>query len=105
MILTYHRSWPYLANAFGLEIAGTVEPVPGIPPTAKHLAELVQIAKARARSQLLLQEPYFSADAGQFLGREAGVRPVVAAPSCDEPAAGSYLAHIHDVLRLLAGGR
>ena len=31
-ILTYHRSWPYLADAFGLEIVETIEPVPGIRP-------------------------------------------------------------------------
>ncbi len=81
---------------------GTVEPVPGIPPTAKHLAELVEICKAR-HVNLLLEEPYFSNDAGLFLGREAGVRPVTAAPSCEQPAAGSYLAHIQDVLRQLSG--
>jgi zinc/manganese transport system substrate-binding protein len=104
VILTYHRSWPYLANAFGLEIAGTVEPVPGIPPTARHLAEIVGVAKAR-HAQLLLQEPYFSNDAGRFLGREAGVALVVAAPSCDQPVAGSYLAHLQDILRLLSGAR
>jgi zinc/manganese transport system substrate-binding protein len=102
VLLTYHRSWPYLADAFGLEIIGTVEPVPGIPPTARHLAEIVEIAKAR-HAQLLLQEPYFSSDAGRFLDREAGVHPVVAAPSCDQPVAGSYLAHIQDVLRLMSG--
>src|SRR4029078_12260900 len=43
-IFTYHRSWSYFAAAFGLEVAANVEPVPGIPPTAKHLAELTEIA-------------------------------------------------------------
>jgi zinc/manganese transport system substrate-binding protein len=100
-ILTYHRSWSYLAKAFDLDIAGTVEPVPGIPPTARHLAELVEIARAR-RLAVLLQEPYFSPEAGKFLAREAGTRVVVASASCDAPEAGSYLAHIEDVLRRIA---
>ena len=100
-IFTYHRSWSYFADAFGLEVAATVEPVPGIPPTARHLAQLVEIAKSR-RVLLLLQEPYFSGDAGQFLAREAGVRTVVASPSCDAPTAGSYLAHFDSVLRSIA---
>jgi ABC-type Zn uptake system ZnuABC Zn-binding protein ZnuA len=99
-LFTYHRSWTYFADAFGLEVAGTVEPVPGIPPTARHLADLLSIAKARD-VKLLIQEPYFSADAGRFLGRQAGVRTVVAAPSCDSPDAGSYLAHFTDVLQSL----
>jgi zinc/manganese transport system substrate-binding protein len=97
VILTYHASWVYLAHAFGLEIAATVEPVPGIPPTARHLASLVETVKAR-KIGVLLQEPYFSADAGQFLARNGGIHVVVAAPSCETVAPGSYLAHIGDVI-------
>ena len=97
VILTYHASWVYLAHAFGLEIAATVEPVPGIPPTARHLATLVETVKAR-KIGVLLQEPYFSADAGQFLARNGGLRVVVASPSCETTDAGSYLAHIGGVI-------
>ena len=82
VVFTYHRSWPYFANAFGFDIAGQAEPVPGIPPTAKHLADLVAIAKSR-RIAVLIQEPYFSSDAGKFLQREAGVQSVVMPHSCD----------------------
>jgi zinc/manganese transport system substrate-binding protein len=99
-VFTYHRSWTYFADAFGLEVAGTVEPVPGIPPTARHLAELVQIAKSR-HVGLLIQESYFSNDAARFLAREANVRAVVVTPSCDTPAAGNYLAHFTQVLQAI----
>ncbi len=102
-IFTYHRSWPYFADAFGLEVVDTVEPVPGIPPTARHLSDLVQVAKAR-KVALLLQEPYFSQDGGQFLARQAGVRVVTASSACDADAAGSYLAHFDALFRLLEGG-
>ena len=101
VIFTYHRSWPYFANAFGFEIAGQAEPVPGIPPTAKHLADLVGIAKSR-KIGMLIQEPYFSSDAGKFLEREAGVHPVIVPLSCDSEQPGSYLAHIAAVLQALA---
>lgn len=100
-LFTYHKSWTYFGNAFGLDIMGEAEPVPGIPPTAKHLAELVDIAKSR-KVPVFLQEPYFSDDAGRFLTREAGMRVVVMAPSCDTPNAGSYLSHFHDVMSALA---
>ena len=101
VVFTYHRSWPYFANAFGFEIAGQAEPVPGIPPTARHLADLVSIAKSR-KIAVLIQEPYFSADAGKFLQREAGVQSVVMPLSCASAEAGSYLAHIDAVLKALA---
>jgi len=96
-IFTYHRSWSYFAAAFGYEVLANVEPVPGIPPTARHLAELIRIAKSR-HVPVMIQEPYFPAESGRFLQREAGVRPVMASPSCDTPAAGSYLAHFRKVL-------
>src|SRR5262247_3872376 len=103
-IFTYHRSWSYFADAFGLEVVNTVEPVPGIPPTARHLAELVEQAKAR-NVNLLIQEPYFSSDGGKFLQREAGVRPVLEVASCDAPTAGGYLRHFDVLLAALAGGK
>lgn len=102
-LVTYHASWVYFGHAFGLEIQGTAEPVPGIPPTAKHLGELVSLVKA-SKTPAFIQEPYFSDDAGKFLARETGIRVVVASPSCDAPTAGSYLAHFSDVLGKIAGG-
>ena len=100
-MITYHRSWTYLGNAFGIAIVGEAEPVPGIPPTGKHLAELVGIIKAQ-KIPLFLQEPYFSNDAGQFLTREGGLRVVVMSPSCDSPDAGSYLSHFEQIINALA---
>ncbi len=102
-LFTYHSSWVYFAQAFGLEIAGTAEPVPGIPPTGKHLAELVRIGRER-KVPVLLQETYFSDDAGKFLARETGLRVVKVAPSCDDVRPGSYLAHIEQVADQLAAG-
>ena len=101
-MITYHRSWSYLGNAFGIEIVGQAEPVPGIPPTARHLADLVELVTAR-KIPLFLQEPYFSSDAGQFLAREGGLRVVVMSPTCDSPDAGSYLTHFSVVLNALVG--
>ena len=103
VVFTYHRSWSYFADAFGLTIVNTVEPVPGIPPTARHLQELVDQAKA-LKVGVLIQEPYFSADGGKFLQRQAGVRLMVAAASCDQPIAGSYLQHFDALLAALVGG-
>lgn len=103
-IFTYHRSWSYFADAFGFEVVNTVEPVPGIPPTARHLQELVDQARAR-KVGVLVQEPYFSADGGKFLNRQAGVRLLVQAASCDAPVAGSYLKNFDTIMAGLAGGQ
>lgn len=102
-IVTYHRSWVYFASAFGLEVVNTVEPVPGIPPTAKHLADVERDIRAR-RAVVLLQEPYFVPDAGRLLARDTGIRVVTLAASCDGEQAGRYLAHVERVVAALAGG-
>jgi zinc/manganese transport system substrate-binding protein len=101
-ILTYHQSWSYLAAAFGVQVAATVEPVPGIPPTGKHLQELVTLVRQH-EIPLLIAEPYFSDDAGNFLERETGIQVFKVAPSCDDTGPESYLAHFDAIIRILNG--
>lgn len=101
-ILTYHKSWTYLAAAMGLDVPATVEPVPGIPPTGRHLQELVTLVRER-KVPLLLQEPYFSQDAGKFLQREGGVRVVVQSASCADATAPAYAAHLRELMDAIAG--
>ncbi len=45
-IVAYHENVIYLATRLGLEVLGTLEPKPGVPPTAEHLASLAQQAQA-----------------------------------------------------------
>lgn len=72
-VVTYHSSWVYFADAFGLTIDGHAEPVPGIPPTAGHLKDLVNLIQQK-KIGIFIQEPYFSDDAGKFLNRQTGLR-------------------------------
>ena len=44
-LVTYHSSFSYLMNRFGLVVAGHVEPKPGIPPTPSHTAALVKMIR------------------------------------------------------------
>jgi ABC-type Zn uptake system ZnuABC Zn-binding protein ZnuA len=103
-MITYHRSWTYFANAFGLQVVQTIEPIPGIPPTARHLQEVVHLIKQR-RVPFVLEETYFSEEGGEFLNRQTGIRIERIAASCDNTSAGSYLTHLQTVLNQLAGAR
>ncbi len=46
-VIVYHDAWPYLVEWLGLVQAATVEPLPGVPPGAQHLAKVAQTAQAR----------------------------------------------------------
>jgi zinc/manganese transport system substrate-binding protein len=52
-VVSYHDDMPYLAARFGLEVVGTIEPKPGVPPTARHVDELKKLAKARGVKAVL----------------------------------------------------
>lgn len=57
-IVTYHKNWVYFCRLFGLHEAGTVEPKPGIPPSAKHVADLIKKMRAE-KIRILLAANYF----------------------------------------------
>ncbi len=79
-IVTYHKSWSYFTHRFGLQVAGYVEPKPGIPPTPTHLQQLIPLMK-QERVTLILMEPYFSHDVPDLLARETGAAVLVLPPS------------------------
>lgn len=79
-VVTYHRSFPNFAERFGLDIIGYVEPRPGIPPTPRHMAALVDEMK-RHGVRLVLVEPYFDLKTPTAIAREAGAALVVMPPS------------------------
>jgi zinc/manganese transport system substrate-binding protein len=100
-IITYHSSWSYFATEFGLNIVGKIEPLPGIPPTGRHLAGLVE--KIRADQVcVVIQEPYFSDDGANHLARETGVAVAKLAPSCEDANAASYFEHFDVLLNALS---
>jgi len=57
-IVTYHKTWVYFVRLFGLEEVGTVEPKPGIPPSPKHVTELVSLMRQR-NVRIILAANYF----------------------------------------------
>ena len=96
-IIGYHSSWVYFAHVFNLDIAGYVEPLPGIPPSGKHLAALLDIIR-KNNATILFQEPYFPDDAPQFLARETGIKVYKVSPSCADVKAGSYLNYFDQII-------
>lgn len=100
VFVQYHATWPYLAHRYGMEIVGTVEPLPGIPPGARHLADLAEVIRSR-EAVVVIREPYHDDDAVAFLEREAGVRSEVLASSCDAPTEESLLDHLDRIVSVL----
>lgn len=79
-VITYHNSWPYFTERFGLVRAGYLEPKPGIPPSPSHLNELIDQIK-REKIKFILMEPYFSDKDPNLVAHETGAKVLAMAPS------------------------
>ncbi|MBI3925182.1 MAG: zinc ABC transporter substrate-binding protein [Armatimonadetes bacterium] len=105
-VVTYHNTWPYFAEHFGLKVVGNVEPQPGISPSAAHLNQLADSMK-RQGVKVIIMEPWFPDHIPQSLARKTGATvlklPVIPG---GVDGTGTYL-HMMDyiVKQLLAAAR
>ncbi len=98
-VVTYHRSWSYFANRFGLVVAEELEPKPGIPPSPGHVAEVIARIKLE-NVKLLLMEPFYSRKAPDLVASETGIKVVECANSVGgQPEASDYLSMIDNVVK------
>ncbi len=75
-VIEYHRIFDYFLNRFGFDLVGTIEPLPGIPPTTKHIAEVEELIK-REDVKYILQDVYNPQDASQYLAKKLNVKLVI----------------------------
>jgi len=103
-IVTYHRSWNYFTDRFGLEIAAELEPKPGIPPSASHLVAVMKTVK-RENVKVLLVEPFYSRRSADLVARKTGAKVVVCANSVGgQEGTEDYLSMLDQVVKHLAEG-
>jgi zinc/manganese transport system substrate-binding protein/zinc transport system substrate-binding protein len=108
-VVADHNAWPYFARRFGIEIVGFMEPRPGIPPTTKHLSELVNTMRA-ARVSLVIGVPYYDPRHAQFLSQHTGATVVGMAHQVGaRPGTDDYISmidyNVRSLVAALRGGR
>jgi zinc/manganese transport system substrate-binding protein len=74
-IVTYHSDAVYLTNWLGLILVTTIEPKPGIPPSAGHLSELLTELKAHP-ADLIVRMAYNDPKAPEWLSERTGIPEV-----------------------------
>ena len=75
-IVAYHKNWIYFTELFGLEVVDYVEPKPGIPPSARHVHELLNEIRDQ-KVRVLLAASYFDTRKVESVAERTGSRPVV----------------------------
>jgi ABC-type Zn uptake system ZnuABC Zn-binding protein ZnuA len=100
-IVTYHRSWPYFARRFHLDVVAELEPKPGIPPSPGHVLEVINTMKSE-KVEIILMEPFYSRTDADAVAEKTGAKVVVAATAVNgQEGADSYIAMIDNIVARL----
>lgn len=97
-----HLLWEYFARRFGLRLVATLEPLPGVAPTTRHLAGVVATME-REGAGLILSSVYFDPRHARFVAERTGARIVPLAHQVGaREGAADYLSTVDSNVRALA---
>jgi ABC-type Zn uptake system ZnuABC Zn-binding protein ZnuA len=79
-LVAYHNSWAYFARRFRLDIAGFIEPKPGVQPSPAHLAAMIRLMREK-NIVIVIREPHEPERDVAFLAGKTNAAVVVLAAS------------------------
>jgi len=103
-VVVHHAEWVYLFDWLGIQTAGALEPKPGLPPAAGHLASLKASLAARP-ADAIVRSPITDPRPAEWLAGETGL-PLIELPQTvgATPDAGDLFALFDAILSRLSGG-
>lgn len=75
-VVSYHKTYNYFIERFGLDLVSTVEPKPGVPPSPAHVEALTALMKAQGVRVVML-EPYYVRALPDVISRETGAQILI----------------------------
>lgn len=75
-MICYHKQWSYFTRSFGLSCAEYIEPRPGIAPTPRHVARVVDTIREK-RIPVLAAVTYYARDQIEMVAQRTGSRTAV----------------------------
>jgi ABC-type Zn uptake system ZnuABC Zn-binding protein ZnuA len=105
-MIVFHNAWLYYNRRYGLQTLGVIEEFPGTEPSAAHLAQLVDLARA-ANLRTLFAEPEYNPKLMQAVARSAGITNIAVLYDDSvgtSPATRDYLAMLRTDTRTIVDG-
>jgi len=75
-VVSYHKTYIYLADRFKFQIIGELEEKPGIPPPPQHRDAVVDLVK-REGIKAILNDNFYSKDAAEYVASKTGAQVVI----------------------------
>jgi ABC-type Zn uptake system ZnuABC Zn-binding protein ZnuA len=79
-IVVVHDSWSYFAERFGLKIVAAAEPNPGVPPSPRELAALLDRLRG-SDVRVLISDPHSDPSLVRQIADKGGIKAVTLFPS------------------------
>ena len=104
-VIVHHKAWVYLLRWAELERVAVLERVSGVPPTASHLVEVLELVR-NSGARAILRAPFEPEDASEWLSGKTGIS-VVELPFTvgGSPEAGDLFSLFDSTLALLEEAR
>ncbi len=86
-LVCYHKEWDYFSRAFGIPCIDYIEPKPGIPPSPRHVSDIIALMRERG-VRVLFSTNYYDYNQIRSVAARTGAR-AVSVPSNAEGAPGT----------------
>lgn len=75
-VVQFHDNMAYFNKAYGLSTIGTIEPLPGIPPSSKHTIKLINLIKEQ-KPCCILHDVYHATKTAEFIAAKTGIKVIL----------------------------
>ena len=75
-VVCYHKDWDYFSGQFGMPCFNYIEPKPGIPPTPRHVQEVITAMREK-KTQVVLSNTYYDRRQVQEVAQRTGATSVI----------------------------
>lgn len=75
-MVCYHKEWDYFSRAFGIPCVEYIEPKPLIPPTPRHVAEVIDLMR-REKIPVLFSTNYYDRNQVLSVAQRTGAKAVI----------------------------
>ena len=101
-VVAYHKNWAYFGELFGLKIRNYVEPRPGIPPSPRHVEEVVKQMREEDIG-VIIAANYYDETRVNSIAQKVGAKAVIVPLGVGgTPAARDYFSLIDVIVSSIA---
>jgi len=75
-VIQFHDNLAYFNNCYGLQSLGTIESLPGIPPSSRHTLYLIKLIKEQ-KPGYILHDVYHSTKTAEYIADKTGIKVVL----------------------------